>query len=277
MNKYYYELIIIPTSSYYKLFLDLSISLVDEAIEELNGTIIIRSESNLVDIEAGVLAFAKKLSRILKSDINCQTSLVEKENINWIQAYKDSVQPIIVGDFYIHPSWQEPKENKKNILIDPALTFGSGHHETTNTCLEMISKYVKDKKHIIDVGCGSGILGIASAKLGAIVDICDTDVVAVDDAVKNFKVNGVKCKQSWEGSCNKANKTYDVVIANIVADVLIMIHKDLKKITSNNGVMILSGIMDKHKNKVLNKFKDCEIVDTIQKNEWITLVIKKVK
>lgn len=276
MNKYYYELIIIPTS-HYKSFLDLTISLVDEAIEELNGTIIIRSENDLVDIETGILAFAKRLNDISESDINCKTTLEKKENKDWIQAYKDSVQPIIVGDFYIHPSWQKPKEYKKNILINPALTFGSGHHETTNSCLEMISKYVKDKNYVIDVGCGSGILGIASAKLGAIVDICDTDIVAVDDAIKNFEVNGVKCKQSWEGSCNKATKTYDVVIANIVADVLIMIHKDLKKITSDNGLMILSGIMDKHKDKVLAKFKDCEIVCTIQKNEWITLVIKRVK
>jgi len=276
MNKYYYELIIKP-DTYYELYLDLAISLVDEAIEELDGTIIVRSENNLNDIQAGVEAFAIELSKAFNADIKCPMTLEKKENIDWIKVYQDSVQPVVVSNFYIHPSWEDPKQNMKNILIDPALTFGSGHHETTSTCLEMIGKYVKKDSDIIDVGCGSGILGIASAKLGANVDICDTDIIAVEDSIKNFKVNAAKCIDSWEGSCNKATKTYDIVIANIVADVLAMIHKDLKKVTAINGLIILSGIMDKHQDKVLRKFQDCKLIEKIQKNEWITLVVKKVK
>ena len=274
MNKFYYELIIKP-KSYYELYLDLAISLVDEAIEELDGAIIVRSEDDLVEIEAGVNAFTDELSKAFDTKIECTTTLEQKENIDWIKAYQDSVQPVEVGDFYIHPSWIDAKENKKNILIDPALTFGSGHHETTSTCLESISKYVKPNNTVIDVGCGSGILGIASAKLNAIVDICDTDIVAVEDSIKNFEVNDVKCNDSWEGSSNKTTKQYDVVIANIVADVLTMINKDLKKATKDDGIIILSGIMDKHKDKVLKKFQDCILVDEIQKNEWVTLIVKK--
>jgi ribosomal protein L11 methyltransferase len=141
----------------------------------------------------------------------------------------------------------------------------------------MISKYIKSKQTILDVGCGSGILGIASAKLEAIVDICDTDKLAVNDSIKNFKANNVKCNNFWDGSCNKTTKTYDVVIANIVADVLSFIHKDLKKVTSKDGILILSGIMDKHQDKVLKKFQDCELIEKIQKNEWVTLVVRRVK
>ena len=274
MNKFYYELIIKP-ESYYELYLDLAINLVNEAIEELDNTIIIRSEEDLIEIENGIDAFTKELSKAFNTKIICTTSLEQKENIDWIKAYQDSVQAVEVGEFYIHPSWEKSKDEKLNILIDPALTFGSGHHETTSTCLESISKYIKNNFNVLDVGCGSGILGIASAKLGANVDICDTDLVAVKDAIKNFDINKVTCQTSWEGSCHKATKTYDVVIANIVADVLAMINKDLKKVTKPNGIMILSGIMDKHKNKVLAKFKDCKILEEIQKNEWITLVIKK--
>ena len=274
MNKFYYELIVQP-NLYYELFLDLAISLVDEAIEELDGKIIIRSEDTLDEVEAGMLAFASELSKAFDTDINCQTTNEQKENIDWIKAYQDSVQAVEVGEFYIHPSWEEERADKQNILIDPALTFGSGHHETTSTCLEVISKYVKQNQSVLDVGCGSGILGIASAKLDANVDICDTDIVAVDDAVKNFTVNNVICENHWEGSCFKATKQYDIVIANIVADVLAMINKDLKKVTKDDGIIVLSGIMDKHKDKVLAKFTDCEIVETIQKNEWITLVVKK--
>ena len=275
MDKYYYELVIKP-NLYYELFLDLASSLTNDAIEELGETIIIRSEETLNDIEEGVKAFAKELSSAFDTEIVCETILEKKENQDWIKIYQDSVQPIEVGGFYIHPSWSEPLTKKKNILIDPTLAFGSGHHETTNACLLAVEKYINEKDEIADIGTGSGILGIAASKIGAIVDICDTDIVAVEDAIKNFDKNNATVNEYWEGSASQTKKEYDVVIANIVADVLVMIARDLKKITKNNGMIILSGIMTQHKEKVLNKFNDCEIVDEIEQNEWITLIVKKV-
>jgi len=276
LKKYYYELIIQP-SLYYELFLDLVSSLTQEAIEEYEETIIIRSEEILDDIEAGIVAFAKELSIAFDTQIECKTTLTKKENIDWIEVYQKSVQPIEVGKFYIYPSWCDPQEKKINIIIDPTLAFGSGHHETTNRCLKAVEKYVTKGMHICDVGSGSGILGIAAAKLAAVVDICDTDSVAVKDAIKNFSQNDVKVNKSWEGSANSASTKYDLVIANIVADVLVMIAKDLVKITNDNGIIILSGIMEQHKQKVINKFsKSCEIVEELQENEWVTLVVKKL-
>jgi ribosomal protein L11 methyltransferase len=276
LEKYYYELQIQP-SLYYELFLDLVSSLTNDAIEECEETIIIRSEETLDDIEAGIIAFAQELSLAFNTQIECKTSLTKKENIDWIQEYQQSVQPIEVGNFYIHPSWCEPIENKINIIIDPTLAFGSGHHETTNRCLKAVEQYVTKDMSVCDVGSGSGILGIASSKLGAVVDICDTDIVAVEDAIKNFAQNDVTVNQSWEGSANSTSMMYDVVIANIVADVLVMISKDLVKITKENGIIILSGIMEQHKQKVINKFsKQCEIVEELQENEWVTLVVKKL-
>jgi len=275
LDKYYYELTIKP-NLYYELFLDLASSLTNDALEELDETIIIRSEDTLDDVESGVIEFAKELSNAFNSDITCETYLEKKENQDWIKLYQDSVQPIEVGTFYIHPSWCEPTDGLKNILIDPTLAFGSGHHETTNTCLLAVEKYIEANDLIADIGTGSGILGIAASKLGANVDICDTDIVAVNDAVKNFESNDAKVNEYWEGSANTTKKIYDVVIANIVADVLVMIARDLKKITKDNGIIILSGIMEQHKQKVLNKFKDCEILEEIQQNEWVTLIVKKV-
>ena len=274
MNKYYYELTIKP-NLYYELFLDLVSSLTQDAIEELNETIIIRSIDDLDNIESGVISFAKELSEAFSTDIKCETTNEKKENQDWIKLYQQSVQPIEVGDFYIHPSWNKPKDGKLNIVIDPTLAFGSGHHETTNECLRAIEKYVTKDISVCDVGTGSGILGIAAAKLGATVDICDTDIVAVEDAIKNFAANNVKSNEYWEGSANTTDKTYEVVIANIVADVLAMIARDIKKITKDDGIIILSGIMEQHKAKVLKKFNDCEIVEELQQNEWVTLIVKK--
>jgi len=276
LEKYYYELQIQP-SLYYELFLDLASSLTQDAIEEYEETIIIRSEETLDDIESGIIAFAKELSTAFDTQIECKTILTKKENIDWIKAYQKSVQPIEVGNFYIHPSWCEPQDGKINIVIDPTLAFGSGHHETTNRCLKAIEKYVTKDMRVCDVGSGSGILGIAASKLGAVVDVCDTDIVAVEDALKNFEQNNVIANKYWEGSANKTTTQYDLVIANIVADVLVMIAKDLVKITKDNGIIILSGIMEQHKQKVINKFsKQCDILEELQENEWITLVVKKL-
>ena len=275
MDKYYYELTIKP-NLYYELFLDLASSLTNDALEELDETIIIRSEDTLDDVKSGVIEFAKELTNAFDTEIFCETTLEKKENQDWIKLYQNSVQPIEVGNFYIHPSWSNPVSGLKNILIDPTLAFGSGHHETTNACLLAVEKYIKAEYSVADIGTGSGILGIAASKLGANVDICDTDIVAVNDAIKNFESNNSKVNEYWEGSANTTKKIYDVVIANIVADVLSMIAKDLKKITKDEGIIILSGIMEQHKQKVLNKFKDCIILDEIQQNEWVTLIVKKV-
>ena len=127
------------------------------------------------------------------------------------------------------------------------------------------------------MGTGSGILAIAASKKGCVVDICDTDEVCVVDTKSNFQLNGVTFNDSWIGSTNKVTKKYDVVIANIVADVLVMIASDLKKCMNDNGLLIISGILDKHINRVLNKFKDLEEVKLIHKNEWVTVIFKKNK
>ncbi len=279
MDKFYYELTITP-NSHYDLYIDLILNITTQAIEETNNTIIIRSEETLNDIQEGVEAFTDALQKNLDSNIICNITLEQKANEDWIENYKNSIKPIEVGKFYIHPSWIAEKLDKINISIDPALTFGSGHHETTNSCLEAISQYVQPSHKIIDVGCGSGILSIAAAKLGAMCDICDTDPLAVEDSIKNSKANNVKFANSWVGSATQTSQQYDIVIANIVADVLIMIHKDLKKILKENGILILSGILTVYEDKVLNKFiknNECKVVQIIHKNEWTTLILQKDK
>lgn len=267
MSEYYFELTIKP-NEHFELFLDLLTSLTSEAIEEGNGILIARSQEDLVDIEFGILEFAKALGS------NVETSCTKKENIDWIKQYQESVKSVEIGNFFIRPSWEDKKEDKIDIIIDPALSFGSGHHETTASCIEAIDKYVEGNSTVLDVGTGSGILAIAAAKKTCSVDICDTDEVCIKDTSSNFELNNVKFENSWVGSATKCEKKYDVVIANIVADVLVMINKDLKKCLKKDSILIISGILDKHENKVKNKFKDLEEIETIYKNEWISIVYK---
>ncbi|UTJ07091.1 50S ribosomal protein L11 methyltransferase [Arcobacter roscoffensis] len=267
MSDNYYELTIKPEKNY-ELFLDLLSSLTNDAIEELDGTLIARSEEDLSDVEEGILKFAQAL------EIKCETICLEKENIDWIKQYQESVKSVEIGNYFVRPSWEEKKDDKIDIIIDPALSFGSGHHETTSSCIEAIDKYVQSKQTILDVGTGSGILAVAAAKKDCIVDICDTDEVCIKDTKSNFELNNVSFKSSWIGSANNAKSKYDVVIANIVADVLSMIAGDLKKCLNEKGILIISGILDKHLARVQNRFKDLEEIELIHKNEWVTIVYK---
>ena len=268
MQKYYYELIIKPKQENF-LFEDYISFIYDEAIEFNQGMIILRSNERLENILIQIKEFAKK------NNFEFEYVLEKKENKDWFNEYKKNITPIQIDKFYIYPSWENPKKDLINIILEPTLAFGSGHHETTSSCIKAISKEVGKKDFVLDVGCGSGILGLACAKLGAKVELCDTDELAVKNATENFKLNNESFNNIWVGSVNKSNEKYDVIIANIVADILIMLKNDFKKHLKENGKLILSGILNIYEDKVLDSFKEFKIKEKIYKNEWITLILVK--
>lgn len=271
MQDKYYELTIKLDESFVEVIADYILNIYDEGVELGDGQIIVRSESDLTFVKDALVSLASNLD----NPIEMEYTLEEKENVDWIKTYQDSIQPIEAGKFYIFPSWYEPKEDLINIKIDPALAFGSGHHATTFSCLEAISTYVDAGKSVIDVGCGSGILGLACKKLGASVELCDTDPLSVESCKENFELNEESYDKLWEGSIDKAEGTYDVVIANIIADVLRFIAKDLKSACKENGHLILSGILDKKEDLVVESFKELTLAKRTLKDEWVTLVYKK--
>jgi ribosomal protein L11 methyltransferase len=271
MQNSYYELTISLEQKYVDLIADFIMNLHDEGIEFGKEKLIVRSETDLTFIKDALIELQSNLDEEIPMDI----SIEEKENIDWIKKYQESIQPIEAGKFYIFPSWHDPKEDLINIKIDPALAFGSGHHATTFSCLSAVSEYVKPGDHIIDVGCGSGILGLAAKKLGATVALCDTDPISVDSCKENFKLNDEQYDMLWEGSVDKAQSTYDVVIANIIADVLRFLAKDLKAATKEHGYLILSGILDKKEELVKASFSDLTLEKRTLKDEWVTLIYKK--
>lgn len=276
MDEQYHVLIVRP-SSHYDLFSDFLADTLPVGFEETDDAFIIRSEDELDTIAWGVEQFAEALQKALGEPVEVELELKKENTRDWIEQYREHIAPVEVGSFYVHPTWESPKEGAINIALDPALAFGTGHHPTTASCLKAVASHVTSKDEVLDVGCGSGILAIAALKLGAVVDACDTDSVSIENAKLNAEENGVSYRNLWEGSVSLTKEKYDVVIANIVADVLTFIARDLKRALKPSGKLILSGIMDKYEEKVLRSYSDCRLVERIQEEEWITLILETNK
>ncbi|AXL34057.1 ribosomal protein L11 methyltransferase [Campylobacter jejuni] len=279
MQKKYYELFFIVEEQYKNLFLDFAFDLGIEAIEEKDNGVYIRSHESLEELSWALEIFAQKLTTTfnLNHKIISNLSLVEKENKDWIQEYKNGIKPILVDNVYIHTTWQEEKKNYINIKINPALAFGSGHHESTYSCVKFLQKFSKSKLRALDLGCGSGILGIIMAKFGCNVEICDTDELAIDSSLENARLNDVDFHKTWCGSIDKANGLYNLIVANIIADVILILEKDIKNHLEDNAILILSGILDKYSTRIKEKFQDLELIDEMQINEWCSFVYKNNK
>ncbi|MEA3422265.1 MAG: 50S ribosomal protein L11 methyltransferase [Bacillota bacterium] len=207
----------------------------------------------------------------------------ELDDQDWANEWKKYYKPFEVGNkLYIVPSWEDVKtlEGRVNVLMNPGGAFGSGTHETTFTCMEALEKHVGSDFLVYDIGCGSGILSIAAAKLGAkkVVGVDYSDVACVT-AVENAQMNDVaeKVEIIHGNLTDDITGKADVLIANIVADVIIELSETIGDYITDDGVFISSGIIDiKYPDvvKALEK-NNFEIVETISKGEWYTIVSKK--
>jgi ribosomal protein L11 methyltransferase len=276
MEKFYYELVVTP-SSHYQLFLDFILQISENGLEEFDGSIILRANEPFKEVVWGINHFREKLEKSLGETLSVDISETERENRDWIEGFKQSVQPVSIEPFYIYPSWHEPKEGAVNISIDPALAFGSGHHETTAMCIDMLGQIDLSGEKVLDVGTGSGILSIVSAKMGAEVDFCDIDPVAVESARENFLKNGLQFRDSWVGSVGDREKYYSLVVANIIPDVIIAISKDLKERVDVGGQLILSGILESRERQILESFQEFKLIKKLEKGEWVALLLQKEK
>ena len=182
-----------------------------------------------------------------------ETELVEYQEQAWQSAWKEYFTPINVGDnFIILPSWlrEQPCEGRKKIIIEPAFAFGTGHHATTRLCIASLDKVlsenrVKPNMRFMDLGCGSGILGIAAALSGLSGVGLDIDDLSIRNAIKNAELNNIDTIRFVCGSIeNDAVDRYDLIMANILAKPLIEMASDLTERLKKDGILILSGILD---------------------------------
>lgn len=209
---------------------------------------------------------------------------------DWANNWKQYFKPLCIGDkILVKPSWEsvEPNEKRTVLEIDPASSFGTGQHNTTQLCLELLEKYIKPGDSLLDLGCGSGILSIGAILLGA-EKACavDIDENSVKIAAENAKKNNI-AKEKYTALCGniisdialreQIGSGFDVVCANIVADVLVAMSPLFEDFLKDKGILVVSGIIDSRKDEVLNVIKErgFELLETSEKEDWSAAAFKK--
>ena len=215
----------------------------------------------------------------------------QTEDVDWVNNWKQYFHQFTIDDVLIIPSWEDVKpedENKMIIHIDPGTAFGTGMHETTQLCIRQIRKYVTPDTEILDVGCGSGILGMLALKFGARHSVgTDLDPCAIEATHENMEVNGISRDQyevmigniidDKEIQDKVGYEKYDIVAANILADVLIPLTPVILSHLKSGGIYITSGIIDDKEEAVKGAVEAAgmEILEIGHQGEWVSVTARK--
>ena len=257
--------------------------LIDESI--LNADKTVASVLVYLSADGGAadtLSFLRGRFAELSIDASITVSGVNEED--WANSWKEYYKPIKIGDkIVIVPAWEKYDQQEGEIIVrmDPGMAFGTGTHETTRLVIKLLEKYIKNGMRVADVGCGSGILAICASKLGAAeCKAYDIDPVAVKVANENIKDSGltnVTCEVSDLLRQVDKSKPYDVICANIVADIIIRMMPDVGALMNESSVILASGIIVERSQDVISAFDEhgFKIVERIDENGWCALAVMK--
>lgn len=218
-------------------------------------------------------------------------SIEETEDIDWINNWKQFFHQFYIDDLLVIPSWEEVKEtdkNKKILHIDPGTAFGTGMHETTQLCIRQIKKFLTSETVLLDVGCGSGILAIIALMYGAKKAVgTDIDPCAVEAVRQNMEVNGIKAEDFTMMIGNIITEKdvqdkvgyacYDIVVANILADVLLMLTPVITEQLKKGGIYITSGIIQEKEEIVVKAVREAglKVLEVTRQGEWVSVTAMK--
>ena len=262
----------------------------DEVLKELNSTVTLVKAYVSLDISDETLVKIENDLTVLKENCKGYTETGSLEIVkrivdgdDWIEIWKKHYRPIELGKVVVCPAWIERqiKPDQVEVLIDSNMAFGTGEHETTSMVIELMQDYIKDAKTVIDVGTGSGILGIAAAKLGAEkVVMTDIDYVAVKSAQHNCELNGTadRCEVALNNLLDDKNVQGELVLANITADVLLILSNTITDNVKKGGVMVMSGIIKSRENEVIDRYSSLgfNLEKRKNKGEWVAIAMRKV-
>ncbi|MCM1290208.1 MAG: 50S ribosomal protein L11 methyltransferase [Corallococcus sp.] len=239
----------------------------------------VKGYCNLEDTE-GVLAFLSGSFSTLVDAGSLRTEVNEVEGDAWVQTWQQTFRPIETEKLVLCPEWQTPvyADGKEVLLLNTGVAFGTGQHETTSMCLQLLEGLRLAGARVLDVGCGSGILGLSALKLGAdFAELVDIDEQATAVALHNAQINSLqnRCAIKTGNLTEQTDGTFDFVFANLTADILALLYDDLSKVVDTGSVIVMSGILDTKLSDVeklySQKFTICK---TLKKGEWRALLLK---
>ena len=238
-------------------------------------------EDNIQDVLAYV---NERLEELKEMGLDLGEAKVEHEKMHeedWANTWKQYYKPSKVGEkIVVKPIWEEyeAKENELVVDLDPGMAFGNGTHETTRMCIQALERYVKEESTVFDVGCGSGILAIAAAKLGAKLAVgVDLDPVAVESSIENVGYNNLSNIEILHGNLVEViDGKADIVVANILAEIICILTDDVKRVLKDGGIFITSGIIHDRVNMVCEKLEATgfEVIEKNRDGEWNCIVAK---
>jgi ribosomal protein L11 methyltransferase len=260
--------------------------LIDEALlEPANDRVYVNAYfSTEINLDEKLEAIKNHLNHI-KQFLNIGTGQISLKNIpeeKWANEWKKYYKPVKLGrNIVIKPTWEDYTSHGELIIeMDPGMAFGTGTHETTAMCAALLEKHLQPESVVIDVGTGSGILGIIAAKMGAqkVVGV-DIDPVAVKVAKENVRMNEVSAQMDvLKGDLiDVITQKGDIVVSNIIADVIIALATQVEKVLAANGIWIASGIIDSRKADVLEALSQngWQVTEEVQDKNWVALVAKR--
>ncbi|MBD7914001.1 50S ribosomal protein L11 methyltransferase [Clostridium sp. Sa3CUN1] len=226
----------------------------------------------------------EKMEEIKSLGIDTGDYEVQSEKMyeeDWANNWKKYYKPTKIGErIVVKPTWEEyeAKNDELVLELDPGMAFGTGTHETTRMCIQALDKYVEAESTVFDVGCGSGILAIAAAKLGAKKAVgVDLDPVAVESAKENVGFNNLNNIEILYGNLVEViDGKADIVVANIIAEVICILTEDVKRVLKEDGYFITSGIIHDRVDMVTKKLEETgfEVVEINKDGEWNCIVAK---
>lgn len=259
------------------------IDLIEESLLQKDRTKgIIHVYINPHENPAEAVAFIEDRLKAEKIDYSIQIAGCEAQD--WVNNWKQYFHPMPIGEkLLIRPTWEEEYDagGRTVLHLEPGLAFGTGSHPTTRLCLETLEKIVKPGDSVLDVGCGSGILSIAALLLGADSALgIDIDKLAVKTANENARKNGLDERRflAVEGNLtDKVCETYDIVVANIVADVILQFNKTAAAYLKAGGTYITGGIIDTREDEVLCSFAQngFTVKARFEDKGWLVFVLTK--
>lgn len=219
----------------------------------------------------------------LKAELNeknlGQCLIEEKDDEDWANNWKKYYKPLEIGEkLAIVPEWEAYDNDKRIVIkINPGMAFGTGTHESTYMCLELLERYVNKDDEIFDIGCGSGILAIAALKLGAKRALAvDIDDKCIDASHENADLNNLEDKMEIKKGnlLDVVKGRADLIVSNIIAEIIVDEIKNLKNHMDKGGIFITSGIIKERRQMVIDALKEngFKIIDELEKNNWVAIV-----